>query len=119
MFTVTAQPTFIENVTVRTASGDDWIVQTLRTRFRVLPQSEIEALQDSGGLLAVAQRLVVEFFDLADDAGTTLDGTGEWRTKLLDYQSVQLALLNGYRMAVVRHALGNSASSVGAGPPVH
>ncbi len=117
MFTIATDPTFTEDVAVRTPGPEGWITQKLRTTFRLLPQSEIEALYASGDVVAVAERLVVEFSDLVDDDDKPLDGKGVWRGKLLDFETVRLALVTGYKIAVVRVGLGNFGSSAAAGPP--
>ena len=120
MFTIDPDPKFIEDVRVDTPDGKGWVTQMLRTEFRVLPLDEVTILDEGGGgLAAVLERAVIGFYDLADASGATLDGFGEWRGKLLQMPNVRMALLRGYSAAVVRVSLGNSASSVAAGPPVH
>lgn len=122
MFTVVRDPQFVEDVTVPSPDGTGWETQILRTRFRMLPDPELQAIlkgdaAEGSDLRAFAERAVVGFTDLVDDTGAALDGTGEWRDRLLDYRHVQLALLRGYSAAVVRHAMGNFANTAAAGPP--
>lgn len=125
MFRVVSDPQFVEEVPVDTPDGTGWVRQVLRTRFRVLPLAEVEALDQGGGdgavggVAAILERAVVEFLDLADGDGAPLDGAGDWRGRLLDYPHVRAALLRGYSSAVVRERLGNSAASAVSGRPAH
>lgn len=119
MFRVIPDPQFVEDVPVPAPDGDSWQTQTLRTRYRALPQQELEALDEAGGAAAILERAVIGFYDLVDGDGAELAGMGEWRDRLLGYPHIRMALLRGYSEAVARHGLGNSGSSAAGGPPGH
>jgi hypothetical protein len=124
MFKIIEDPQFIEDVQVLTPDGDGWETQTLRTRFRVLPLAEVEALDQGDGegirgVAAILERAVVEFLNLADEKGNPLDGTGQVRAQLLNWPHIRAALLRGYSAAVVRERLGNFAPSAASGRPAH
>lgn len=79
MFRVIEDPQFVEDVKVDVPDGSGWRSQVLRTRFRALKVADMETLEEDGGARALLDRAVVGFEDLVDDAGSPVDGTGEWR----------------------------------------
>lgn len=115
MFKVIDDPQFVEDVKVDTPDGSGWQQQILRTRFRAVPASEIEALDEAGGAIAILERVVIGFEDLADALGKPLDGEGEWRAKLLDLPYVRLPLLRHFYAAQAGVRLGNSGPSAAPG----
>jgi hypothetical protein len=124
MFRIVEDPQFVEDVRVTTPDGDSWEAQILRTRFRVLPLAEVEALDQGDGsgprgVAAILERAVVEFLNLADEKGNPMPGTGDVRAQLLNWPHIRAALLRGYSAAVVRERLGNSVPSAASGRPAH
>lgn len=115
MFKVIDNPEFVEDVPVEVPDGDGWRQDTLRTRFRALEVSEMEALEEAGGAMALLDRAVVAFENLGDAAEKPLDGAGEWRTKLLGYAYVRSALIRKYYVAQAGLRSGNSAPSAAPG----
>lgn len=116
MFEVIEDPQFVEDVKVEVPDGEGWRMDVLRTRFRAVPLSEMEELENSGGAKAVLDRVVVSFEDLVDKDKRPLDGKGEWRIRLLEYAFVRSAIIRHYYVASAGLRLGNSASSAVPGP---
>lgn len=119
MFKVIDEPQFVEDVRVDVPDGTGWRQEVLRTRFRIPRISEIEDLEQAGGAIAVLERIVVNFEDLADEAGKPVDGAGEWRDKLLGYAFIRTALIKAFYVAQSGLRLGNSVSSAAPGPGAH
>lgn len=111
MFEVIEDPQFVEDVRVDVPDGTGWRKDVLRTRFRAIPVSEMEELEKAGGATAVLDRVVVGFEDLVDKDKKPLDGTGEWRTRLLEYAFVRTALVRSYYVAQAGLRSGNSDPS--------
>lgn len=116
MFKVVDDPQFVEDVKVNTPDGSGWQQQILRTRFRAVPVSDLEALNEAGGAVAVLDRIVVGFEDLADAQDKPLDGEGEWRAKLLDLAYVRLPLIKHFYDAHAGVRLGNLETLAAPGP---
>lgn len=116
MFKVIEDPQFVEDVAVDVPDGSGWRREVLRTRFRALPVSDMEMLEEEGGAVALLDRAVVAFEDLAGPDGQPVPGDGEWRKRLLDYAFIRTALIKTYYVAQAGVRLGNSAPSVAPGP---
>lgn len=116
MFKVIDNPEFVEDVPVDVPDGTGWRKDLLRTRFRALTVSDVNALVEDGGVNALLDRAVVGFEDLADESGKPVPGDGEWREKLLEYAFVRVALIRRYHDAQAGVRLGNSAPSAAPGP---
>lgn len=118
MFRLIDDPEFLADVPVPMPGADgSWQVQMLRTRFRLLPRSQIAALEgDRVGEADILDRAVVGFEDVVDAAGQPLEGA---RARLLEYAHVRLALLRHYAAAQVDARLGNSGPSAAPGPAVN
>lgn len=116
MFRVIEDPQFVEDVKVDVPDGSGWRSQVLRTRFRALKVADMETLEEDGGARALLDRAVVGFEDLVDDAGSPVDGTGEWRVRLLEYAFIRTALIRAYYVAQAGLRAGNSAPSAAPGP---
>lgn len=119
MFKVIDEPQFVEDVRVDVPDGSGWRQEILRTRFRIPRVSDMDALEQAGGAIAVLERIVVNFEDLADEAGKPVDGAGEWRDKLLGYPFIRTALLKAFYVAQAGLRLGNSGASAAPGPAAH
>lgn len=115
MFKVIEDPQFVEDVKVDVPDGDGWGQQVLRTRFRALKVSDMETLEEDGGVRALLDRAVVSFEDLADESGKPVPGDGEWRARLLEYAFVRTALLRTFYTAQAGLRPGNSAPSAAPG----
>lgn len=115
MFEIIDDPQFVEDVKVDVPDGEGWKPQTLRTRFRVLRASDTETIMNDVDAVALLERIVIQFEDLCDQSGKPVPGDGEWRSKLLDYGFVRVALVRAYFEAVGRVRSGNSASSAAPG----
>ena len=78
MFKVIKDPQFVEDVTVEMADGQGWQTQTLRTRFRMLPNAEILALttDETLDIAAVVDRAVVGFENLCNVDGNPIEDAG-------------------------------------------
>lgn len=119
MFKVIDEPQFVEDVRVDMPDGTGWRQEILRTRFRIPRVSDLDALEEAGGAIAVLERIVVSFEDLVDEAGKPVDGAGEWREKLLGYGFIRLALIKAFYAAQSGLRLGNSVPSAAPGPAAH
>ncbi|PQV56409.1 hypothetical protein LX70_02675 [Defluviimonas denitrificans] len=115
MFEIIEDPQFVEDVRVDVPDGEGWRKDVLRTRFRAIPVSEMEELENSGGAKAVLDRIVVSFEQLVDRDKKPVDGAGEWRTKLLEFAFVRSAIIRHYYVASAGLRSGNSASSAAPG----
>jgi hypothetical protein len=115
MFRVIEEPQFVEDVAVEVPDGTGWRPEVLRTRFRALKVSDIDTLNEDGGAVAVLDRAVVDFEDLADEAGKPVPGDGEWRARLLEYPFIRVALIRAYYAAQSGLRSGNSAPSAAPG----
>ncbi len=115
MFRVIEDPQFVEEVPVQVPDGSGWREETLRTRFRALTVTEMDMLEADGGATAVLDRAVVGFEDLADAAGQPVDGSGEWRARLLEYAFVRTALIRVFYSAQAGLRAGNSGPSAAPG----
>lgn len=115
MFKVIEDPQFVEDVAVSVPSGNSWRQEVLRTRFRALRVSDVETLIEDGGAAALLDRVVVNFEDLADEAGKPVPGDGEWRAKVLEYAFVRTALIQAYYAAQSGLRSGNSVPSAAPG----
>lgn len=116
MFKVIEDPQFVEDVRVEVPDGAAWRQAVLRTRFRALKVSDMEALEEDGGARALLDRAVVGFENLADEAGNPVAGDGPWRAELLEYAFVRTALVRTYYVAQAGLRSGNSAPSAAPGP---
>ena len=117
MFRVIEDPQFTVDVPVDLPDGDGWNSQMLRTRFRALPISELNAIDEAGGdtVMAFLDRAVVAFEGLVGVDGEQLDGRGEWRARLLEFAYVRSALVRGYYAGQSGARAGNSDPSVAPG----
>lgn len=115
MFRVIEDPQFVEDVRVEVPDGDGWRQEVLRTRFRALKVSDVNALAEDGGVNALLDRAVVGFEDLADADGRPVPGDGEWRDRLLDYAFVRIALIRAFHDAQAGLRPGNSGPSAAPG----
>lgn len=115
MFKVVDDPQFVEDVSVNTPDGTGWQKQILRTRFRAMQVSDIEALEEAGGAVAILDAAVVSFEDLVDAQDKPLDGEGPWREKLLQFAYVRTALIRHFYTAQAGLRLGNLEASAAPG----
>ena len=115
MFKVIDDPQWVDDVTVNVPDGTGWQQQILRTRFRALPASDVDALNEAGGATAVLERAVLGFEDLTDEQDKPVEGDGPWREKLLEYAYVRLALIRHYFAAQSGQRLGNLETSAAPG----
>jgi hypothetical protein len=113
---VIQDPQCVEDVRVDVPDGTGWTKQVLRTRFRAIPVTEMEELEQAGGAVAVLERVVVAFEDLVDGQKKAVDGAGEWRGRLLSYAFVRTGLIRAYFVAQAGLRSGNSGSSAAPGP---
>lgn len=117
MFKIIEDLQFVEDVPLQVPDGAaGWRQEVLRTRFRVLPVSDLDAAEADGGAMAVLDRVVVGFEDVVDEGGKPLDGMGQWRARLLDFAFIRIALIRAYYAAQSGVRLGNSAPSAEPGP---
>ncbi|WPY94675.1 hypothetical protein T8T21_00690 [Limimaricola variabilis] len=109
MFKIVDRPEFTHDVPVMVPVDGGYREEKLRTRYRVVPDSEAESLvmsrtEDVKAFLRLA---VVGFEDVVDDADQPIPYSDELRERLIGAPHVRLALVRGYTAAVSKARLGN------------
>lgn len=109
MFKIVENPEFTHDVAVSVPVDDGHAEETLRTRFRVLPDVEADAfdLRQPEGQRSFLEAAVVGFSDLVDAEGKHLDCTPALRGRLLDTPYIRTALVLAYVRAVAGARRGN------------
>ncbi len=109
MFRIVDNPEFTHSVEVQVPVDGGWKAETLKARFRILPEAET----DTGDLGAAEaskeylRRVLVRLEDLVDEAGKALDYNDELRERVLALPHVRLALVRAYVRAQTRVVEGN------------
>ena len=109
MFKVATKPTFTHDVPVFVPVDNGHVEMPLRTKFRVMDDSEAVAIDYSSrdGIPMFLDRAVVGFEDLVDDSDQPMTCTDLVRTKVLALPFVRIALFKAYTAAVTKAKLGN------------
>lgn len=109
MFRIVDRPEFTHEVPVQVPVDGGWKAETLKARFRILPEAE----EDTGDLYSTEaskeylRRILVRLDDLVDEAGKPVEYSDEMRERVLALPYARLALIRAYARAQVRAAEGN------------
>lgn len=107
MFKIVKNPTFTTTATIHVPTDDGIVPQTLRVRFRVLPDDEQPLSEDKG--LSFLRDAIVHLDDIVDEDGTPLSYSDDLRDQLLGRAYVRFGLLGAYFSA----QLGRGAAASG------
>jgi hypothetical protein len=109
MFDVDREPTITTSVTVQTPDGETVVSETIKTTYRVIPNSEALGydLASPGGTDAFLKRVVIALDDLTDKSGQPVVYSEALRDRLFDQAHVRRALAAGYFLAISEARAGN------------
>ncbi|SPH20985.1 hypothetical protein ASD8599_01726 [Ascidiaceihabitans donghaensis] len=108
-FTVTKNPEFTTDVEVMQPTGNGHDKKILRTRFRVVPNSEANEfdLSTFEGTQAYLDHIVITFENLVDENKDPMICDANLRSDLMDLPYIQNALVSAYTSALVGAKRGN------------
>ncbi len=101
-FKIVATPEFTHAVPVMVPVDGGHREETLRARFRVVPDEEADV-----DVKAFLQKAFIGVEDLVDDSGKPVVWSDELRDRLIGIPFVRSALARAYMAAITKERLGN------------
>lgn len=106
-FKVVSNPEFTHTVPVLVPVDGTHEEQTLKVRFRVVPQDELMRIGTADGTEAYCRAIVVHFGDLVGEDDQPVPSSDAIINRLLRLPYVQIALIRHYTQAMSKARLGN------------
>lgn len=109
MFKITKNREFTHSVPVMVPTDDGHDEQTLRCRFRAVPQSELMEfdLGTADGTMSWLRAVCVRFEDVVGDDGKPIPMSDQLRDDVLGSSFIQIALIRHYTIAMSKARVGN------------
>lgn len=109
MFTIVKNREFTHAVPVMVPSDGGHTEETLRCRFRAVPQADLMEfdLSTADGTIGWLRTVCVSFEDVVNEAGAQMPMNDALRDEILSSSFIQIALIRHYTIAMSKARLGN------------